>query len=571
MIRKLLRQLIASRMQLAGRDASINIRPGNNLIDNGPEELLHKGLLQLQNFDLTEAIDIFSKMTRAYPLDHRGFVNLGSAYLRLGSLKLSRQTLEHARKLAPASPEAAINYALTLRALALSVTAINILNNFIRDHGPNIDICCVLSNLIGETHGANAALLYLTELSTSHAPDARFCVTFSDHLMTEGRRDEAESWLIKAILLDTNIASAHVSLGRLQRQRGNLVGAEECFNNALRVSPLNAEAQFNQSLIHLTYKRYDIGWDGYEKRLLTSEKPLLAPNIPLWKARDNPPQHLLVITEQGLGDEIMFASCFSALSQEIERITFACDHRLANLFRRSFPAIDVVAVDRQHPDLSFLDSLSTITRQIPIGSLPHRYRSTSEAFSQSTPYLRPNPQVRADWCEQLKAQSDKPIIGFAWRGGINQTGRQSRTLPLQHMLSSWNRIAAHFVVLQYDIMSDEIAILNTSGLPSLSCFPEALKNLNDTAALIDVCDLIISVPTTVIHLAGAMAKPTWILVPSEADWRYGIEEESIDWYSSVRLFRRKVNSSWDELLATIANELMDFLMRCNNALPLLRK
>lgn len=559
MIGKLLKNLFDSGINFGRSKIPLIDRVGSGAQDSYQEAMLQKGLLLLQKVDIAGAILSFSEMTQTYPFDHRGFVNLGVAYLQLGNHEFSLKSLEYARKLAPASPEAAINYALTLRALGQSAYAIEILNTFIRDMGPNVEVGCTLANFIGEIEGTNAAIDYLTKLCNLLTRDSRLYVTLSDHLARDGRYDEAEALLLKAIDLDTNNPSAHLLLGRLLRQRLDIIGAEKSFLRALQLTPLSAEVQLNLSLIHLTQKRYDTGWEGYEKRLFTSEKPLLFPNIPLWNREETSPQHLLVVAEQGLGDEIMFASCFPALSQEVEQVTVLCDERLANLFRCSFSSFDVIAIDRRKTNLRCLENKPGITRQIPIGSLPQRYRRSSEAFSHTAQYLFANPLSRADWFMRLKAHSEKPIIGITWRGGIDQTGRQYRTIPLQYLVSTWSHISAHFLVLQYDITSDEMAILKNSKLHMKSCFPEALENLDDTAALIDACDLIISVPTTVIHIAGAMAKPTWILVPPEADWRYGLDESTMDWYISVRIFRKKINSTWESLIQIVGNELVSFL------------
>lgn len=557
MIVRFLKRIFSSHSSRIHRNV-IDGRSPPTTLSLDSEVLLNKGLDSLRQLDIPGAIAAFSHMTQIYPLDHRGFVNLSVAYLKGGSLEKAIQAIEYARTLAPSSPEAAINYAIALRGLGRVDVAIETLSTFSKTYGTPIDVGCMLANLIGQENGAADALVYLQHLCETQRPHPQVYNAIADHLYEADQRDEAEAWLFKALALDQRDAATLIALGRLHRQRGEVEAAERFLVRAVRAAPTNMDAHFNLSLIHLARREYSAGWDGYDCRLLTSEKPSFAPNIPLWQPVEGPLKHVLVVPEQGLGDEIMFASCLSDLKNELSQITLGCDSRLTRLFCRSFPDIDVVPMDRQRRNFQFLNTRGGIQRQIAQGSLPRRYRRSHADFGQSAPFLFPDTSVQTHLRERIAMVPNTPVIGIAWRGGTGGTKHQTRSVPLQDMLMLQTYIHAYFVVLQHDATPDEIATLTASAKIPFYHSPETLSDIDHTAALIAACDLVITVPTTVVHLSGGLGISAWVLVPPQADWRYGLSETWMDWYATVRVFRKQHEASWKDLVVAVGKALTDW-------------
>ena len=193
----------------------------------------------------------------------------------------------------------------------------------------------------------------------------------------------------------------------------------------------------------------------------------------------------------------------------------------------------------------------TVDWQIPMGSLPGLLRKRREEFPRHTGYLRAAPERIAYWRSRLDALGPGPKIGVSWRGGIATTRRHLRSLSLEEFLPIL-RLPASFVSLQYGDCADDLDALGREHGLGLPHWQEALDDYDETAALICALDLVVSVCTAVIHLAGALGKPVWVLVPAVAEWRYLDRGETLPWYPSARLFRQAVAGQWQEPISQLA-------------------
>lgn len=517
--------------------------------------LLKQGLAFSDNLDNARAIATFDRMTRDYPLDHRGFNNLGASYLRAGHLEKSLSALETARTLSPDSPEATINYALLLRKLDRTAEAIEVLVNFQNDHGTCIDITCTLANFLSECGKSSEAISQLELLVLSHPQNETIHYTIAMLKMSLGHEDEANTSLNKALIINPHHSQSNVARGRLLKNSGDHVAAKEHFDRALRSDPRNPDAQFNRALIFLSCQNFKEGWEGYDFRLFTAERPAFFPEIPIWQITDPTPKHVLVTPEQGLGDELMFASCIPDLMREVEKVVIGCDERLAQLYKRSFRSAEILPMNRTLKSSCKLKCLEKIDCQVAIGSLPRRYRKSSTEFPMHRGYLEVDESLWRNWKDKLLALGDNPKIGIAWRGGLDKTNREFRTIPAQLWGAVLKQPSLTFIALQHDAKSVEISQFNNLYNIFLHHFPSTLCNLDETAALIKACDLIISIPTTFAHLGGALGVNTWILTPARSDWRYEYHGNSMLWYPSVHLFRQAPGTSWEAIMQKIAISL----------------
>jgi len=269
-------------------------------------------------------------------------------------------------------------------------------------------------------------------------------------------------------------------------------------------------------------------------------------NPPMWDG--DPTKRLVIHGEQGLGDEIMFASCVNDVLNVLHKHPIIeCAPRLERLFARSFPNAMVVGTH----DLEGKDLPGGVDPEAycPLGSLPMLFRPSVESFP-GTPYLRVDPDKVA--AIRARLPEGKLRVGVAWQGGGQNTRIDLRSiLPEQ-----WKPILANdcdFVSLQYT----KQAAADAAEM-GIHHWPEAeADDMDDVAALVASCDLVISVCTTAIHIAGALGVPCWVLVPSGHAWRYGGTGETMPWYRSVRLFRQKC-ANWDETIGKVADGLADY-------------
>lgn len=340
--------------------------------------------------------------------------------------------------------------------------------------------------------------------------------------------------------------------------------AGDCFRAELDGQPLNA-ALTHWEYSHLLLRQgiFEAGWRSYDQRFVAGISVACHPYPqPRWAGQSLKGKTLLVHGEQGLGDELMFASIIPELIKEGARIVLACQPPLVALFQQSFPQADVRAhtVYAQPADVSDV----AVDYQIPIGSLARYRRKRREQFSNGGAYLQAVPGRMAEFKTLLAAhaQGNALKIGIMW--GANpahgviwgQRRSQQKSIPVELLESlSTARNDVCFVSLQNRERGHEVAL--APALKLLDCQRE-LNSMADTAALIANLDLVISVDTSVAHLAGGMGKPVWIPLMQRADWRWLRDGETSYWYSSARLFRQTTQGDWPPVIAAMQQALQEW-------------
>jgi hypothetical protein len=257
-----------------------------------------------------------------------------------------------------------------------------------------------------------------------------------------------------------------------------------------------------------------------------------------------------VYGEQGLGDEIMFASCVPDAIRDVGHCVIECAPKLEPLFRRSFPAATVyAATDGTVPGPVRERGIDC---EVPAGSLPLYYRSTVQAFPAHTGYLKADPERIERWRARLESLGGAGFnIGISWRGGSHKTRRPLRSVALDRWGPILQVPGTNLVSLQYDAVPDELAELDRQGI-TLTHWPDAISDYEETAALVSAVDLVISVCTAVIHLGGALGRPVWVMAPYSPEWRYGFSGTAMPWYPAVRVYRQPQFGAWDPVIADVA-------------------
>lgn len=300
---------------------------------------------------------------------------------------------------------------------------------------------------------------------------------------------------------------------------------------ALKRDPENAVGAYNMGMAFLANHMWEEGWFCYNKKL-DSRYPRGIPEygVPMWQGEED--CTVIVCGEQGLGDEIMFASMVPDLKKHC-RVILDVNARMAGFLGRALDCeshgtrFDNEARWKRGHDGDFW---------IPMGSLGAFYRADGESFT-GEPYLTADPERIVQYKALLNSFSDKPKIGLSWTGGTIKNNIKSRSATLEE-LSPLLEYDAEWVSLQYK---------NTEDIPDcIHHWPRMTEGCDyeETAALIASLDLVISVTTTVIHCAGALGVETWCLTPHNPQWRYGTSGDRMPWYKSVELLRRDKGESW---------------------------
>lgn len=359
----------------------------------------------------------------------------------------------------------------------------------------------------------------------------------------------------KALTYRDDRPEIHVTLGSSLFSLGRVEEAVEAYRRALIVAPDFPDAQFHMGLIELMRGNYREGWQGFEQRFRRARNKGMRPCSPCWNGSSLQGRTLLVMREQGLGDEIMFSSCYQQVIRDARQCLFECDPRLQKLFARSFPEAAFYPLEDLHANAQ-PDPDVEIDARIYAGSLPYYLRRTPDDFPAHQGYLRTDPERVAYWRTQLHSLGSGLKVGISWRGGTVFTHQERRTLSLPALLPVLSVPGVRWVNLQYGKRTDEIAELNSNHGIVIADWPEAIDvNYDETAALVDALDLVISVCTSIVHLTGALGKPVWVMTALVPEWRYGLHGSTMPWYPQARLFRQARQGDWDPVVSRIEHEL----------------
>ncbi|MGE5522559.1 MAG: tetratricopeptide repeat protein [Rhodospirillaceae bacterium] len=371
-----------------------------------------------------------------------------------------------------------------------------------------------------------------------------------------GRYEEAEATMRRACAVDERSLEALCGLALVLVDRGCHGEAEKRLRHVLSVDRNHPVARWQLSVLLLLQGRFEEGWRHYAARWLLYDT-IRPRDLPFWNGKDEPTGPLLVLAEQALGDEILFASCFDDLLDRTDNVVIECDPRLAELFARSFPRAVICRRDVKSATPAVVTP--TPIAQIAAGSLPALYRPNIASFPQRRGYLRADRAKTEHWRQHLAALGPGLKVGLSWRGGTAKTRSALRSLASADLVPLLHKAGVVFINLQYgDSVGDRTEMAAMTGC-TVHHWPEALADYDETAALVAALDLVVTVQTAVAHLAGALGRPVWIMLPASPEWRYLASGTSLPWYPSARLFRQRRVADWSEVVASVGSALDEHL------------
>ena len=435
-----------------------------------------------------------------------------------------------------------------------------------------------LSTLLSSRGEREQALQLLGKLVRAHPKLAYGHFAQGTVLMDAGRGEEALAAFIKALAIDPNLSDAAVNaavvlneLGRYDEahrmgtrvlaQRGqdarlqNTLGtslqglrrydeALAAFGAAMALDPALVGAQWNKSLLHLMLGEYRQGLQLFECRWRTDfMKHLVRPmSVPLWLGEvPIAGKTLYVHHEQGFGDSLQYVRYLPLIVAQGGQVVLEVPPPLAGLMEASFPQpeIRIVHGEYQFPQVDYY---------CPIMSLPLALGITLETIPNAVPYLTVPVEKLQHW-QGLLGPKTMRRIGLVWSGAAHHLNDKNRSIPLE-MLQPVLQQNIEFHSLQNDIRARDLPFVGGMKLHMAE-----LKDFADTAALIAQMDLVISVDTSVAHLAGGLGKETWLLLPEPADYRWLIDREDSPYYPTMRLFRQAAEGGWAQVIARVSEAL----------------
>jgi Flp pilus assembly protein TadD len=472
------------------------------------------GVVCTQSGRHAEAVQHLAQASRLRPRHAQVLFNLGNAHQGLDDHEPAIEAYRQALRAAPNDPGALNNLGTSLRALKRLDAAID---------------------------------CYRTLLAV--APDyAPAHNNLASVLRDADRLAEAEHHFRQALATappDTpavRLADVVNGLGQVLMELGRHQEALAICQSFRAAHPDQAAMQWNESLVLLLQGRYREGWTAYEARWLVPEHDRPHPDARVLDPAAVAGQRVLVTTEQGRGDMIQFARYLPMLARRGAAVTFSTYPDLVALMTGLDGVQAVVSAD--DPDPAYDQRTSLL-------SLPLAFGTDADSIPAAVPYLRIAPERRAAWRQRLAA-APRPRVGLCWWGSQHLP---LRSMPLATLAPVLARGDVAFHALQKDIEPADRTWIATR--PEVADHTGSIADFADTAGLIAAMDLVITIDTAVAHLAGALGRPTWVMLPFNADWRWLLDRADCPWYPTVRLFRQTRRGDWGPVVAQVAQALRD--------------
>lgn len=455
--------------------------------------------------DLRRAVTHYERAVALKPGYFEAWINLGACQEELGDFAGAEAALRNAIALDRRSAIAHYNLALALSGLGRFEEAVAALEETVR-----------LDPSLAEAH-----------------------YNLGNALWRAGRASAAAESYKRAIALQPNHVMATASLGAALKALGRIEESLAAFDCAVKLAPDEPRARKGRAMSLLLLGRFPEGWSEFEWRWRLGDFSSPQRNYPTppWDGGPLAGKRILLHWEQGLGDTIQFIR-YAALAKRLGATVIAEVQPKLRRLLAGVEGIDTLVATG--------DELPPFDCHAPLMSLPRLLGTTLENIPAPLGYLKAEPTLAEKWRQRL-ATMPRPWVGLAWRGERRHTEDQFRSMPIEALAPLVEGHVASFVSLQQASEDDKIA---RAGLASrIRSFAAEMDQgpdaFIDTAAVIANLDLVITVDTSIAHLAAALGRPTWILLHAGPDWRWLKEGSRSPWYPSVRLFRQRALGDWD--------------------------
>jgi Tfp pilus assembly protein PilF len=358
--------------------------------------------------------------------------------------------------------------------------------------------------------------------------------------------EEAIDAYRRALRLKPDFADAHLNLGAsLQETEPTLQPAIDAYEKAVSLRPDLATAHWNLGFALLLCGDYPRGLAEYEWRLKVRSiaEPRDFP-VPRWDGGDLTGKRILIHSEQGLGDTIHISRYIPMLAQRGGLVVLECPILLMGLLRNLPGLAQIVAPGKPLPEFDL---------HCPIMSLPLMFNTTLATIPWPGPYLHADPKLAEQWSQRMPPDPNRPRVGLIWAGRPDNKIDHKRSMRLDQFAPLSAIKNARFFSLQKGPAATQ-ARRPPAGMELID-YTNDLHDFADTAAMAANLDLILTVDTSVAHLAGALGRRTWVLLPRSPDWRWMLDREDSPWYPTLRLFRQKTRGDWEEVMERVQREL----------------
>jgi len=360
--------------------------------------------------------------------------------------------------------------------------------------------------------------------------------------------DKAKAIFKKGIDKDKNYVRFYGNLANVLQSEGKYPEALSYYSKAIQVEPFYHEAIFSRSLLYLLLGKFEQGWQDYEHRWQIHGVKKRKFKVPEWHGQNLEDKSLLLWGEQGLGDSIQFIRYVPKIKGRVDRLIIECQPSLRSLFK-SISGIDQIMAGTKNTSMKY-------DYHIPILSLPRIFNTREETIPQKIPYLSPDQRARKKIKQRLAIDKKLFNIGIVWSGNPQHGNDHRRTCELFRFKTLKTIKKTQLFSLQKGEAASDLKNNNINWLTDLA---PLIDDFSDTAAIIQKLDLVITVDTSVAHLAGALGKRVWILLPYHPDWRWMLKRKDSPWYPTARLFRQNKPGNWKKIFKDFKQELQSLI------------
>jgi hypothetical protein len=611
----LIQQGLALHQQGNLREAQLMYEQAISMSPNNCDALHFLGILFAQTGQFIKAVDFLTKALQINPNNATYYSNYGNVLQELKNLDEALASYDRAVQINPEYAEAHFNRSITLQKLERLDEAIESydrvisINSDLADAHFNRGICLQeikrldeaiesydrvinINSDYADAHFNRGICLQeikrLDEAIACYDRVIRINPTFVEAYFNYGntlrelkRFEEAIANYEKAIKIEPNYAEAYLNCGNVFREIKRLDKAISKFEKIIAINPNYAEAYLNYGLILEEFKRFDEaianyekaiaikpdfaaahwnlslcnlltgnfqdGWQNYEWRWMNKEALSFQDKRnflqPLWiNGETLTDKTILIYAEQGLGDTIQFCRYLPEVALQSKKVIFEVQRNLVKLFNNLGNNIQIIAKG---------DNLPSFDVQCPLLSLPLAYKTELHTIPPIPKVITSDLQKLTKW-KTILGRKTSLRVGLAWSGNSIHKNDHNRSLSLSQLLS-YLPPNIDYVCLQNELRDGDKELLERHC--EIKYFGHLLEDFSDTAELCELMDIVISVDTSVAHLAGMLGKPTWVLLPFIPDWRWLLDRDDNPWYPSAKLYRQEKVGDWKSVLEKVKNDI----------------
>lgn len=504
---------------------------------------------------IEEALSQFHEVVELSPDDVIAYFNLGTTLHLARQYDDAARWLQRALEICPSHAKSAAELGKVLQKLKRNEEAVQAYQRAVSAAPECKEALLNLAGILKETRRFEDAVTLLERVAKVHPNTCDTWLLLGDALRGAGRHAESIAAYRRALAIKPGSVVGYCNMALALVGAGRIEEAIETCKKALVIEPGSPVANFNLGTMLLRIGNFRDGWEGYNYRFAMHGEKWLRDeaHAPPWTGENLAAKSILILAEQGYGDQIQFARYLPALSKLGAQVFFLAPERLHRLFQTLSGSLSLIEEIQDDSRFDF---------QCPLGSLPRAFETLGLPLPNETPYLAAEPERVVQWKSRIGDEGFR--VGIVWQG-MQHHSNDSRSYPLAALRPLGLIPGVRLVSLQINSGKEQLENLPSDmRVERLGPdFDRGEHGFLDSAAVMEAVDLIVSCDTSMAHLAGALGRPVWIALEVVPDWRWQQERSECIWYPTARLFRQEARGDWAQPFSRMAKTLETQLLGQN--------